>query len=242
MKLLDLALKLPEENLALDEALLDACEESGEEVLRFWESESVFAVLGYSNKAEEEVRRDECRAAGVGVFRRASGGGTVLQGPGCLNYSLILRSHHPALDTVTDTNHHVMTRMRVALARHLRRPVTIEGHTDLAIGGLKFSGNAQRRKYRSLLFHGTFLYGFDFEKIERFLKPPPRQPEYRQGRSHRNFVMNLDLDEGTIKSIIMATWNVGSYGRTPLQAHVPREAMQKLVEEKYSKDDWNLKF
>lgn len=237
MKLLDLTLNRPEENLALDEALLDACEESGEETLRFWESETHFVVLGYSNKIDEEAHRDACRSAGIPVLRRASGGGTVLQGPGCLNYSLVVRTHHAGLDTVTGTNHHIMTRLRLAFAHRLRRPVTIEGHTDLAIGGLKFSGNAQRRKRNAILFHGTFLYGFDFEKIEAFLKPPPRAPEYRAGRSHRDFVMNLEEDEGTIKSIVAETWKADK----PL-TRVPREAAWKLAEEKYSKDEWNSRF
>ena len=35
--------------------------------------------------------------------------------------------------------------------------VEVQGHTDLAINSLKFSGNSQRRKERFLLFHGVFL-------------------------------------------------------------------------------------
>ena len=43
MKLLDLTLPSPAENLACDEALLDWCENGeGEEVLRFWESARTF--------------------------------------------------------------------------------------------------------------------------------------------------------------------------------------------------------
>ena len=237
MKLLDLSLKLPEENLALDEALLDACEEGGEEVLRFWESETVFAVVGYSNKVTEEMNLVACKQNNVGIFRRSSGGGTVLQGPGCLNYSLILHTQSPGLESVTGTNQFIMARLRTELAKKLHKPVTIEGHTDLAIEGLKFSGNAQRRKKTGILFHGTFLLNFDFEKIEALLQPPPRQPEYRQNRSHRYFVMNLKEDAGTIKAIVSTAWKADK----PLAA-IPREMMRRLIEEKYSKDEWNFKF
>ena len=56
MRLLDLTLAAPEENLACDEALLEEAEDgSNEETLRFWEPESFFVVLGYSRPAAAEV-------------------------------------------------------------------------------------------------------------------------------------------------------------------------------------------
>src|SRR5689334_4783234 len=92
MKLLDLTLPTPEENLACDEALLDRCDEGvGPAVLRFWQPQQYFVVVGYSNRVEREVNQEVCQARGIPILRRCSGGGAVLQGAGCLNYSLILR-------------------------------------------------------------------------------------------------------------------------------------------------------
>src|SRR4051794_12657586 len=92
MKYIDLTLSTPPEDLACDEALLDLCEEGSEgELLRFWEPQQPFVVLGYANQAAVEADLDACKAHEVGVFRRCSGGGTVLQGAGCLNYSVILQ-------------------------------------------------------------------------------------------------------------------------------------------------------
>ena len=92
MKYLDLTLPTPEENLACDEALLDGCDDGdGPEVLRFWEPQKHFVVVGYSNRVESEVNVAACSELGIPILRRCSGGGTVLQGPGCLDYSLILR-------------------------------------------------------------------------------------------------------------------------------------------------------
>ena len=127
MKLLDLTFPTPEENLACDEALLDWCDEgAGPEVLRFWEPQQHFVVVGHSNRIGREVKVEACREQGIPILRRCSGGGTVLQGPGCLNYSLILRiDSDPALQTVTGTNRFVMERNRAAvetlLARSSRR-------------------------------------------------------------------------------------------------------------------------
>src|ERR1039458_3609667 len=91
MRHLDLTIPSPAENLACDEALLDWCESgTGAECLRFWESPEPFVVVGYANKVETEVNVAACEARKIPILRRCSGGGTVAQGPGCLNYALIL--------------------------------------------------------------------------------------------------------------------------------------------------------
>lgn len=183
MKFLELTLPTPAENLACDEALLDLCEqnEGNGGILRFWEAREHFIVLGYSNKAHTEVHLDRARQDGVPVLRRCTGGGAVLQGPGCLNYSLIL----PITAQVTETNQLIMHRHAAALGGEVR------GHSDLTLGELKFSGNAQRRKRRYLLFHGSFLLNLDIERIERLLPMPSREPDYRQHRAHREFLRNV---------------------------------------------------
>jgi len=43
-----------------------------------------------------------------------------------------------------------------------------------------------------LLHHGTILCeGVDLARIGRLLKEPPRQPSYRAGRSHADFLAPL---------------------------------------------------
>ena len=239
MNYLDLTLPCPAENLACDEALLDEAEQHrGPGVLRLWESATHFVVLGYANKVNEEVDAAACRAQGIPILRRCSGGGTVLQGPSCLNYSLVLGiDENPALHSITATNRFVMERNARALAALLDRPVTVEGHTDLATGQLKFSGNAQRRRRRWLLFHGTFLLDFDLGLLETLLLPPPRQPEYRRQRSHREFLTQLALPAESVKSALREAW-----GATRPLTDLPHTEIGRLVTERYSRDDWNLKW
>jgi lipoate-protein ligase A len=234
---LDLTLPSPAANLALDEALLDALENGqGGEVLRFWEPRDYWVVLGYSNRLDTEVNAAACRAHDVGIFRRCSGGGTVLQGPGCLNYSLILdMEKNAALQTINGANCFIMSRNRDTLSGLLGREVRIQGHTDLAVDGLKFSGNAQRRKRRALIFHGTFLLRFDLAAIEKFLPMPSREPDYRKGRSHTSFLTNIDVPAEAINTALQQAWSADG----PLKT-VPD--CQHLVAAKYSQDDWNCKF
>jgi lipoate-protein ligase A len=237
MKCLDLTLPTPEANLACDEALLDACEDgAGDEVLRFWEPQDYFVVVGYSNHISIEVDVAACQREKLGVYRRCSGGGTVLQGPGCLNYSLILKiDGNDALQNISAANCHIMARHRGGLSALLGRPIRLQGHTDLSLGELKFSGNAQRRKRRALIFHGTFLLHFNLELMEKFLPMPSRQPDYREGRPHKAFLMNLPLSAETVKTALRQIW---SAERT-LEILPDYE---RLLREKYSLDEWNSKF
>jgi lipoate-protein ligase A len=150
----------PAENLAADEALLDWCEEGdGPGALRFWESPEPFVVLGHGNHCAREVNVEACRSDGVAILRRCTGGGAVLQGPGCLNYAIVLRiDRHRALESVTGTNRFVMERNARALSALSGQEIMVRGFTDLTLGALKFSGNAAGRD------HAQFLTGFNADR------------------------------------------------------------------------------
>jgi len=243
MKILDLTLPTPEENLACDEALLDLCEDGGvDEILRFWQPLQHFVVLGYSNKRNAEINEFSCAADQIPVLRRTSGGGTVLQGPGCLNYTLVLRIPESGpLTSLVGTNCHVMKQNRAAVARIAGaglESLEVRGTSDLCLGDLKVSGNAQRRKRSFFLFHGTFLLGMDLSLIEKYLAMPERQPEYRAGRAHRAFVRNLSgVSAAQIKAALAREW--GASGATQ---EAPTEQIQKLISERYTQKTWNEKF
>jgi lipoate-protein ligase A len=238
MKYLDRTLDTAQENLACDEALLDACEEGDhDEILRFWEPREHFVVLGYSNKARTEVNLDACRALGIPVLRRCSGGGTVLQGPGCLNYALVLEIRaESATENITEANAFIMNRNRNAVNALLGGEVLIQGHMDLSLRGLKFSGNSQRRRRRFLLFHGSFLLHLDLGLVEEVLRMPGKQPAYRRNRAHKEFLTNLPLSGDNVKEAMKSVWSASE-----LLEEVPEKRIERLVREKYGTDEWNFK-
>src|SRR3954470_14696520 len=118
------------ENLACDEALLEIGEHSDSPgFLRFWESPSYFVVLGFSRRLAREVYKENCADLQIPIARRISGGGTVLQGPGCLNYSLVLPITIAAeLETITGANRLIMERIRDTIALLSKTPIAIQGH------------------------------------------------------------------------------------------------------------------
>jgi lipoate-protein ligase A len=227
MHFLDLTLPSPAENLALDEALLEsAVAGEGGAVLRVWESPAPFVVLGLGGRAADDVDAAACAADGVPVLRRASGGGTVLQGPGCLSYALVLPvAAEPALASIAGTNTYVLTRVAAALAA-FAPGVAPQGTSDLAVAGRKVSGNAQRRKKAWVLFHGTLLYGFDAGRAARYLTLPPRRPAYRADRAHADFLANLPASAQALKAALRMAWSA----HEPLAAW-PQERTALLARE-----------
>lgn len=252
MNTIEFPLLPPAELLALEEVLLDAAEAgNAPETLSFWQSKQHFIVLGYGNKVATEVNQPACERLNIPIFRRCSGGGTVLQGPGVLNYSLVLRAAEDTpLATINGANQFIMQRNAEALTQRLnlepgtRNPkpdVQVQGHTDLALGGMKFSGNAQRRKRTHLLFHGSILLNLDLQLLDQVLPMPSLQPEYRSGRSHQDFLTQLGLPAEPVKQALRAAWSANQ--ATSLDGQFPewRTSVAKLMAEKYSQPEWNLR-
>ncbi len=208
MQYLDLTLPTPEENIALDQSLLDAAENQREpeETLRFWESPVPAVIVGRSSRITAEVRLEVCRRDGVPILRRSSGGAAVVIGPGCLIYTLVLNlTLRPALRAVDAAHRYVLGRMIDAM-RPLLPEIQCRGTSDLVLGTRKFSGNSLRLKRKNLLYHGTILYNFPLEWIDRYLTMPPREPDYRQGRTHEEFVTNIPVGASELREAIRAVW------------------------------------
>jgi lipoate-protein ligase A len=223
MQFRDISFPKPEDNIAFDQALLQMAEkhEAGE-YLRFWESPKVFIVLGLSGKPEVDVDLGSAQKEGVPVLKRFSGGGTVVQGPGCLNYTLVLSKQRvPELNDLHQSYTWISNKVIEALGK-----AGVEAYfrplSDLATGKAekKFSGNAQARRKHYILHHGTILYNFDLALISRYLKMPLDVPEYRKGRVHTDFVTNVSLDPQVFKKHLAQIFQVSA-----LQAPTEQELM-----------------
>lgn len=238
MQLLDLTLPTVAENVALDEALLEAAEAAGEprEVLRLWESPQLAVVVGRSSQAAEEVSLDVCQARKIPVIRRASGGAAVVTGPGCLMYGVVLSYELRPILRNLDQAHRFVLGTLLAGLRTLASRAEKQGTSDLTLGAHKFSGNAVRCKRGHFLYHGTLLYDFHLPLISQCLGTAPRQPQYRGGRQHDDFVVNLPLTGSQLRAAIIDAWSPVE----PLRDW-PQDRVQQLVAEKYSRTEWNLR-
>ena len=128
------------------------------------------------------------------LCRRLSGGGTVLHGPGNLNYSIFLSLEaYPKMYFLKHSYTVLLNILKDALqAQNIA--CTLAGLSDLALieedGTLrKISGNAQFRRRQVLVFHGTLITRKEvITKMKKYLSHPPREPGYRLGRKHQDFM------------------------------------------------------
>jgi len=246
---LHLTLDTPAENLALDEALLGAVE-AGEidvGVLRLWEAPTYCVVLGRSSSAEIEVNLGTCRKDRVPVLRRSSGGGTILAGPGCLMYALVLGfQDYPQLQWIDHAHQFVLEKLSTMLMTDRLTTdgsmITPAGTSDLAIRRApadplqKFSGNAIRLKRKHILYHGTLLYDFDLPCLHRWLATPTRTPDYRDDREHAEFVTNLGIRREVLVKRITDGWEANE-----ALSVWPQQRTAEIVKTKYTDDPlWNL--
>ena len=143
-------------------------------------------VLGSSSRLADEVHIDVCRERHIEVLRRSSGGATVIAGPGCLMYALVLDRSRPELRGIDTTHQFVLERLIAALDP-LAPGIVRRGTCDLALAERKFSGNALRVRRHWLLYHGTLLYSFPLRQIEACLgsSPAPAARLSRRSRPYR---------------------------------------------------------
>jgi lipoate---protein ligase len=131
------------------------------------------------------------------------------------------------------THHFVLDTLKAAL-RPCCPEVGCAGTSDLTLGNRKFSGNSMRARRRLFLYHGTLLYDFPLERIDTYLKHPPRTPAYRSDRTHDDFVTNLPLRRDALRNALIQAWNA-----TEPCTDWPQESVARLAAERYSRPEWN---
>jgi lipoate-protein ligase A len=169
--------------------------------------------LGRISKTQDDVRTDAVQQDGIRVLRRSSGGGTVLQGPGCLNYSLILSRNSQPVNDLRRSYGFILGRvveaLRLSGVESAYHPIS---DIALTVSDRKISGNAQKRGRKFILHHGTMLVDFDLEQVDKYLKMPKEFPDYRNNRDHRDFMANASIDRCVFKKALAGLFNAFDTG------------------------------
>ncbi len=238
MQLLSLTLADAAANVALDDALLEEADAAHHprEVLRLWEPATPLVVVGRSSHIAREVHIDACRKRGIPILRRGSGGLSVLSGPGCLMYAVVLSYQLRPTWRGVDAAHKQVTATLLRALSPLVPGIALRGSSDLTIGDRKVSGNSLRIKRTHFLYHGTLLYDFPLELIGECLCQPPREPAYRQGRSHADFVANMPVDASTLRTALISAWQSTGLPNDDW----PRDRVEEIVAQRDAHEDWRL--
>lgn len=208
----DISFPDPAENILYDDVLLALAEQGAiGNTLRLWESPKHFIVLGRTGKAEDDLLLDAIKKQGIPVLRRSSGGGTVVQGPGCLNFSFVLsKERYPQLGDLRRSYQLILDGiLRVLKLAGIEAAFRPTSDLALTASERKFSGNAQKRGRKFILHHGTILYDLDLALVKGLLAMPKDIPEYRKGRPHADFVANVPLKVERFKALLLQQFSSG---------------------------------
>ena len=161
-------------------------------------------------------------------------------GPGVLCVTTILpEDAAPGLSRVDLAHDHVLERIAAAI-KNAGVSTRVLGRGDLVLDGRKCGGSAQRRLRSWFMVHCSILYDFEIERIVRYLKMPRRQPEYRSGRSHGDFLVNLAFNRHELEAGLRNTLGAGMIDCPA--PDVPPELIQSLLSEKFLNREWIERF
>ena len=70
---------------------------------------------------------------------------------------------------------------------------------------------------------------------------PTLQPDYRDGRTHKDFLTQLGVPADSVEEALRSAWTANEPASLDAQFPKWRGSVAKLVAEKYSKPEWNLR-
>jgi lipoate-protein ligase A len=176
--------------------------EAGTDPARVWiPAEPPFAspllVLGNSQTPETELDLEAAAADGVPVYQRKGGGGAVFLTPGCVCVALRFRKHRDwaIADYFAAGNGLLRAALAGAYGLHLEQ----RGISDLAYveerhgrwEERKVAGSSLYMPRECALYLASILVDARLEALDRYLRHPSREPDYRDRRAHADFVVNL---------------------------------------------------
>ncbi|MCG8569845.1 MAG: hypothetical protein MJB14_06870 [Spirochaetes bacterium] len=167
-------------------------------------------VLGRGSKEEEELFFYPIIKDDIPVTRRKSGGCTVVLTSRMLIIAFIeqkVKLESP-LKYFQKYNEIIIN----GLNKYGITPVEKKGISDLTIGNLKICGSSIYTNLEKIFFHAVLNIAEDPRLFEKYLKHPPREPDYRQQRKHHHFVSSLkklgyEVDVENLKKALQISWD-----------------------------------
>lgn len=154
-----------------------------------WIPDKIYIVLGASNQPDEALNIEKVVQDKITVLKRPSGGQTVVLTPNNLIISAAF------FDQKTSQPKEVFNKVNKLIISVLEgigiTNLAMKGISDIAISGKKILGSAIYRNKNGLLYHAVLNLGEPASTFEKYLKHPSKEPDYRLGRSHAEFVTSL---------------------------------------------------
>jgi lipoate-protein ligase A len=164
-----------------------------------WQPDQTYIVIGRSNKADTAIIHEYAAKDQVPIMQRPSGGESVVLSPKMLVIATLL----PIVPGVKSREYFLKSNDVIinVLQKFGVNDLSTRGISDISIGQKKILGSAIYRSQESVFYHAVLNVNEDIELISRYLQHPSREPDYRMGRKHGEFVTSL-WEQGYSLSIL----------------------------------------
>lgn len=238
------------ENMAIDEAILRHVVAGDVPcTLRFYRWQPSAVSIGYFQSIEQEVDLAACEAQGVDVIRRLTGGGAVYHDfDGEITYSLTMPDDYPGLPAKVLDSYDVLCKGLVLGLRALGMPAEFKPINDIVVNGKKISGNAQTRRFRGILQHGTLLCEVDPHLMFTLLRVPNEKIRDKLIAGVEERVTSIQREMGSVDRERVTQAMIDGFAEALGIVLVPMELKDselelaaQLQEERYESHDWTYK-
>ncbi len=171
----------------IDAVLRDQCPR-----LRVYGWSEPAVIIGRGGHQDQELFTAAIEQDRIPVLKRPGGGCSVVLDPGNLIVAVALPL--PGIGGITRAFAAISHWLCAALAGCGIPDVRQEGVSDLVLGSRKIGGSCVYRSRGLLYYSTTLLIEPDIGLVQRYLKLPPREPQYRNGRAHQDFMGSLRPD------------------------------------------------
>jgi lipoate-protein ligase A len=249
-RLIDMRVEDAYTQMAIDEALAFA-RRKGESpnTVRLYRWNPSAVSVGYFQSTRNEVDLKACGRLGVDVIRRITGGGTVFHDyEGEITYSLVAPDDDPKIPRDILSSYSLICKGVVKGLGRLGLKAEFKPINDIISGDKKISGNAQTRRYGSVLQHGTILVDCDVRKMFTVLKVSETKISDKMIEAVEERVTSIRRELGRDVSFSEARDALVSGFEEALDIHLEPGSLtayeQELTEkfrEKYSSSGWIFK-
>jgi len=166
---------------------------------KVWIPSEICVVLGRSNNPTDSIHIDNIIRDNVPIYKRPSGGETVILSPNTLVISIAIKqSNFKGGKTYFEKiNNEIISILQEYGIKNLK----FKGISDIAINEVKILGSALYQNKDIVFYHAVLNVGESTELMENYLKHPNREPEYRKNRKHHDFVTSLKKEGYNFNSL-----------------------------------------
>ena len=170
-RVIDTGIRDGRRQIAFDQALIEARQADAiPDTIRFLRFPPT-ALIGRHQSLSRELRVDYCRAHGIGLVRRITGGGAIYFDEGQLGWSLVFHRATLGIASLADLARVICEAAAAGLAT-LGVEARYRPRNDIEVGGRKVSGTGGFFDGDVLFYQGTVLVDMDPAKMLAALKVP----------------------------------------------------------------------